>query len=105
MEALEAVPNTEHSNTLPIAQLTLLVFAVAISVTILLQVLGGAWKAECGGYPDEPAHFMTGLMIRDYLVSGFHKSPIAFAEDYYLHYPKVAFGMWGPLLHICEAIF
>jgi hypothetical protein len=42
-------------------------------------------------------------MIRDYVAAGFPGSPVAYAEDYYFHYPKVAFGMWGPLLHISEA--
>ncbi len=49
---------------------------------------------------DEPSHFVTGLMIRDYLAGGFPANPVRFARDYYLRYPKVAFGSWPPLLHI-----
>ena len=78
-------------------------FAVLLAFTVLLQWMGRAYQSEFGAFPDEPAHFITGLMIRDYVASGCPSSPIEYAEDYYLHYPKVAFGMWGPLLHFTEA--
>ena len=70
------------------------------AVTILLQWLSGAYRADFTGYADEPSHYVTGLMIRDFIVSGDWTHPVKFAENYYLHYPKVAFGMWGPLLHV-----
>jgi hypothetical protein len=79
------------------------VLAALLLAAILFQILGNAYASEFGGYPDESAHFVTGLMIRDYIASGFHQGPMRYAENYYLHYPKVAFGMWGPLLHITEA--
>jgi hypothetical protein len=44
-------------------------------------------------------------MIRDYLVSGFHQSPMRYAETYYLHYPKVALGIWPPVFHTLAAIW
>ncbi len=70
-----------------------------------IQAAGGAYTAEFDGYPDEPAHFMTGLMIRDYLAQFPAGSPVAWAENYYLHYPKVAFGHWPPLFHFTEGIW
>ncbi len=79
------------------------VLAALLLAAILFQILGNAYGSEFGGYPDESAHFITGLMIRDYVASGFHQGPMRYAESYYLHYPKVAFGMWGPLLHFTEA--
>jgi hypothetical protein len=78
------------------------IFVSLLLVVILLQWLGSAYSGEFSG-ADEPAHFVTGLMIRDYIASGFPSAPVAFAEKYYLHYPRVAFAMWGPLLHITEA--
>ncbi len=95
----------EEKGTVSPTRTIALAFVLLLGLTIALQVLGGAWKAEFSGYPDEPAHFVTGLMIRDYIASGFPGSPVKFAENYYLHYPKVAFGMWGPLLHISEALW
>lgn len=71
----------------------------------LLQWLAGCYQAELNGYPDEPAHLLTGLMVRDYAVSGLQQGPLAFAEEYYLHYPKVAFGIWPPLFHFVEAVW
>lgn len=44
-------------------------------------------------------------MIRDWLASGHWTHPVQFAQKYYLHYPKVAFGVWGPLLHILGGIW
>lgn len=68
-----------------------------LGMTVWLQWLAGSYSSELSGYPDEPAHYVTSLMVRDYIVSGFPAHPIGYAENYYLHYPKVAFGMWGPL--------
>jgi hypothetical protein len=81
----------------------LAVFVLLLAGTVLLQWLGGAYGSEFGGYPDESAHFITGLMLRDYIAAGCPAPPVEYAEHYYLHYPKVAFGMWGPLLHVAEA--
>jgi 4-amino-4-deoxy-L-arabinose transferase-like glycosyltransferase len=78
------------------------VFLALLLFAILLQWLSGAYSSEFSG-ADESAHFVTGLMIRDYVASGFPTTPMKFAEEYYIHYPKVAFGMWGPLLHVTEA--
>ncbi|MCU0244955.1 MAG: glycosyltransferase [Bryobacter sp.] len=66
---------------------------------------GGAFTAEYDGYPDESAHFMTGLMIRDYLLTWPPAPPLRYAEQYYLHYPKVAFGHWPPLFHTVAAVW
>src|ERR1035437_1922490 len=78
------------------------VFVGLLLVAILWQWLGRAYSSEFSG-ADESAHFVTGLSSRDYVAAGFPTSPIKFAEEYYVHYPKVAFGMWGPLLHVTEA--
>jgi MFS family permease len=71
----------------------------------LLQILAGAWTGEFSGYPDEAAHFTTGLMLRDYIAQGLPGNPIRYAENYYLHYPKVAIGHWPPLFHLIEAVW
>lgn len=91
-----AVPRSRAPRTAAVGALLLL-------AVISLQWISGAYRSELGGHPDESSHFITGLMIRDYIVSGFPSGPVAYAESYYAHYPKVGFGMWGPLLHILEA--
>ncbi|RMH04079.1 MAG: hypothetical protein D6704_11740 [Nitrospirae bacterium] len=68
-----------------------------------LQGINGAYWREFGGHPDEAAHYITGLMVRDYVAQGISKPPMEFAENYYLHYPKVAFGHWPPLFYLVQA--
>src|SRR5262245_31282128 len=71
----------------------------------VLQLLSGAYRSEFGSHSDEPAHVVTGLMVRDYLASPDWYSPLAFAKDYYAHYPKVALGHWPPAFYVLEAIW
>lgn len=75
-----------------------------IAVTVLsLQFLGGAYSRDIADDPDEPAHFVTGMMVYDYLTTGLSRSPMAFAEEYYVRYPKVAFGHWPPVFYLLQA--
>jgi hypothetical protein len=68
-----------------------------------MQWLRNSYHGEFNGYPDEAAHYVTGLMVRDYAAAGFPSHPIAFAIDYYLHYPKVALGQWPPFFYLVQA--
>jgi hypothetical protein len=70
---------------------------------VLLQWSGGAYSSEFGAHPDEPAHYVTGLMIRDYIAAGLPRNPMAFAQDYYDHYPKVALGNWPPGFYLIQS--
>ncbi len=77
-----------------------------LSIAVLLQWSGHAYTSNFGSEePDEPAHYVTGLMIRDYVAGGLHGSPLQFAKDYYLHYPKVALGAWPPFFYIIESMW
>ena len=80
-----------------------LVFSALVGIALFLQWQGGAYKSEFGGHPDEAAHYVTGLMIRDYIAGGFPGSPLKYAETYYNHYPKVALGNWPPLFYIIQS--
>jgi hypothetical protein len=83
----------------------LLVFCVSFALTIGLQWRGKAYQAEWSADPDEPAHYITGLMVHDYIRSGFRGSPMAFAQAYYDHYPKVAIGHWPPMFYVLQSIW
>lgn len=72
-------------------------------LTLLLLWLGGANRSEFFSHPDEPAHYVTGLMVHDYLVERPLRSPTAFAQDFYDHYPKVALGAWPPGFYVLQA--
>src|ERR1051325_1352534 len=78
----------------------------AYTLTILLyQGLLGAPKAAFGGYPDESSHYISGLLVRDYLRTGFSTSPLRYAADYYIHVPFFAVGYWPPLFYTAEALW
>lgn len=70
---------------------------------IALHISNGVFAGEFGEHPDEAAHFVTGLMVRDFVGVALQASPMDFAENYYLHYPKVAFGHWPPFFYMVQA--
>ncbi len=76
---------------------------LALLIFCGIQAGGGAYRAEFDGHPDEAAHFITGLMVRDYVLNWPPRQPVVWAQQYYVHYPKVAFGHWPPLFHLMEA--
>src|SRR5258708_4740625 len=80
---------------------TVFLFYTGFVATLLYA--SGAFKTGFDHHPDEPAHFVTGLMLRDYIVEGFPSAPMSFATDFYLHYPEVAFGHWPPVFYLLQA--
>ena len=81
---------------------TSLAFALFFLLASVLQWRTGACVAEFGGHPDEPSHFITGLMVRDYVASLASSPPMEYAENYYLHYPRVALGHWPPVFYVVQ---
>lgn len=73
-------------------------------LAIALQAMTGAWTSDLVD-ADEPAHFISGLLVRDYLASGLAGAPLEWAYDYYAHYPKVAIGNWPPLFYGLQGIW
>lgn len=69
------------------------------------QATQGVLDKEPGTHPDEAAHFVTGLMIHDYLLGPSPVHPLAFARKFYDHYPKVALGHWPPGFYFLEAVW
>lgn len=79
------------------------VFLAALAAVVLLQWGSGAYQSEFGGHPDEAAHYITGLMMRDYMAAGFPGSPMSYAKDYYEHYPKIGLGVWPPVFYMAQS--
>jgi hypothetical protein len=77
----------------------LVYFSVAVAVIVQGQFRSGIFNAEFGHFPDEPAHAMTAVFFRDYFTALF-PSPLPFAHNYYLHYPKIAIGIWPPVFYV-----
>lgn len=82
-----------------------IVFLLILLVTLSLQRLSGAHSAAFGGHPDEASHYVTAVMVRDYVARGLPGNPVTFAKDFYLHYPRVAFGLWPPLFHLLSGMW
>ena len=79
--------------------------ALLLAAALVLQVFAGAYRTETGNYSDESAHFMNALLLRDYVTHAFGQAPFAFAEQYYLSYPKIAPLMWPPFFHTLLGVF
>lgn len=79
------------------------VFVVLLAGTRLIQAYSGACDSELGGHPDEAGHFVTGLMVRDFILAGPLQNPLRYAQRYYEHYPKVALGHWPPVFYLLQA--
>jgi GT2 family glycosyltransferase len=79
-------------------------FALFLLVTLGFQIGTGAYSADFAGYPDEAAHFVTAVMVSEYLRTPF-ENPMTFAERYYLQYPKVGLGHWPPLGYLTKGIW
>jgi len=82
-----------------------IVLLLCILTVIASQWWAGCYSGEFVGAGDEAAHFVTGLMVRDYLVSGLGRHPMRFAEEYYFHYPKVAIGYWPPMFYLLQGVW
>lgn len=75
---------------------SLLVLCLLVLLAAWNLIQGGGLSSNLGGDPDEPAHAVTSLMVRDYLAGGFLQNPASFAKRYYADFPKVALGHYPP---------
>ncbi len=79
--------------------------ALFACLTAGLQLSGGAYSAEFNGHADEAAHLVSSLLVYDYITQWPHQNPMVWAEQYYLHYPRVAIGHWPPGYYLLQAIW
>jgi 4-amino-4-deoxy-L-arabinose transferase-like glycosyltransferase len=86
-----------------ISKFELGLYALIMGLVAIFHFASGSSRAELGSHPDEAAHYVTGLMVRDYLASGFHESPLRYADEYYRHYPKIGLGNWPPFFYLVQA--
>jgi hypothetical protein len=96
---------TRTINSLSPAYRSVAAVLIFLALTVTLQVASGAYTSEFSAYPDEPSHYVTSLMLRDYVAHFHFESPVKFAKDYYHHYPKVAFGHWPPFFYMVQAFW
>lgn len=70
-------------------------FALALLAGALVLAQLRAYQAGFSG-ADEPAHFLNGVFVSSYLHGHAGSNPMAYAVEYYLHYPKISIGHWPP---------
>lgn len=77
---------------------------ICLLAALLLQWSNGAWTSDLGGDPDEAAHAVTSLMVRDYVLDAIPRNPLNYAQEYYEHFPKVALGHYPPGYYAVAAV-
>jgi Dolichyl-phosphate-mannose-protein mannosyltransferase len=82
-----------------------LVFAASLLTVRLVQTAANAPGAAFGGFSDEPAHYVAGLLVHDYLPRLFHESPMHFVQDYHTRLPYIGLGVWPPLFYGVEGLW
>lgn len=70
-------------------------YALALLAGVLVLASLQAYQAGFSG-ADEPAHFLNGVFVSSYLHGHAGTNPMAYAVEYYLHYPKISIGHWPP---------
>ncbi len=85
--------------------MSVLQFGIYLALAVSLQYSSGAFQDDFGGASDEPSHYVTALMVRNYMAAGLPHGPMRFAEDFYIHYPKMAMGHWPPAAYVMFAIW
>lgn len=81
------------------------IWLLFLCLLLFMQYRGGAFTADLALDPDEPAHAVSSLVVRDYIAQAFPHDPLPFAWNFYAHYSKVSIGHWPPLFYLLEAIW
>ena len=87
------------------ARVRTLISVGIVGAVLLLQATSGYFGSELARSPDEGAHFTSGVLVFDYLRSGFERAPLDFALDFYQRYPKVAIGHFPPLFYVLQGVW
>ncbi len=86
-------------------RLTWVVMVACLSLNLISLVTSGTLESDLAGDPDEAAHAVTSLMMRDYMAGGWQQSPMPFANAYYADFPKVALGHYPPGYYLLSGIW
>jgi dolichyl-phosphate-mannose-protein mannosyltransferase len=81
-------------------------FFASLAICLLGQSAAGAYRGDLGTlFPDESAHYVNGLLVERYLTRGLGQSPLRFATNLYLHYPRVTIGHWPPGFYLFSGLW
>jgi hypothetical protein len=62
---------------------------------VVAMFVTGAYSSGFSG-ADESAHFLNSYFFSSYLKGHIGANPLAFATEFYVHYPKISIGHWPP---------
>ena len=74
---------------------------VLLAIVAALQWRVGAYGAEFTD--DDSSHYISGLLIHDWITAGMPRRAVDFVRNYHAHYPLVGIGHWGPAYYAVEA--
>jgi hypothetical protein len=74
--------------------------AIGFVALLLAWVTGGLSASLIN--PDEGGHYVNALFLGDWIRAGF-PAPMAFAQDYYAHFPRLSIGHWPPGWYLIQA--
>ncbi len=86
----------------PVMAAVLLFFGAII---VWIQWRAGASGAAFGGFPDESAHYIGGVLTKEYIARALFRDPVRYAVEYYAHTPYFAIGVWPPMYYLIEGIW
>lgn len=76
---------------------------IILVAVVLLQYAANAYSVAF--IDDDASHYVSGLLIHDYLRHGLGQSPIPFLIRFYDHYPLVGIGHWAPGYYVVVALW
>lgn len=80
-------------------------FMFAAWVAILGQWYAGGFRSDFNGHPEEAAHVLTGLEMRDYLAARPPGGPSAYWAQYAAHYPRIVIHHWPESFSLAQAVW
>ena len=80
-----------------------LMLVLVLAAAIMLQWRAGAFTGALQG--DATAHYVSGLMVHDWLQNQFGSNPVRYLINYHAHLPLTAFGLWPPFYYGVEGIW
>jgi len=78
--------------------------AVIVLVGVVAVLFVTAPKSEDFWWTDAASFALNGELIHDYVASGLHQSPMAFANEWFRRYPAVTISLYPPIFPMAEAI-
>ena len=74
-----------------------------LAAAVMLQWRAGAFAGALES--DATAHYVSGLMVHDWLLNQFGANPVRYLINYHAHLPLTAFGLWPPFFYGVEGIW